>query len=468
MAFSLGALVLCLAVAGIAYFSARSTIAAQAIQTAEATALTNARTLQTVTPDASGLNILKNLTSFDSADGSLSLYEFSSNWLVASPYTNPTPTTSFSKFDLPESLVALVTSGVAAEQVFSFDGAQYIGVGYLVGGNGFFQVFPTTSTSRTLGDLGIALLFATIVTTLAGAVLGRWAAKRVLRPLHNATLAASAIAAGQLDTRLETDDTSDLSALASAFNTMVDGVQNRIEREARFASDVAHELRSPLTTLATSASVLESRRDELPERSKQALDLLASEIQRFQRMVFDLLEISRLDAGVANLTLSVVTTGDLVRNALASAGASDVPLAMDASTAEIFLNVDKRRFERIITNLVTNASRHGGGATRVEVTRGDDIIRIAVEDHGPGVPPDERSRIFERFARGAVTAGQRGSGSGSGLGLALVTEHLKLHNGTITVEDAPDGGARFVVEVPIAPPSVFSDEGPFDDDEDSP
>ena len=457
---------LCLAVAAIAYFSARSTIAAQAIQAAEATALTNARTLQSVTPDSAGLNILAQLTGFDSADGSLSLYEFHSNWIVASPYTNPTPATSFSKYDLPASLVTLVRNGTAAEQVFGFDGAQYIGVGYAVSGNHFFQVFPTSSTSRTLGDLGIALLFATIVTTLAGAVLGRWAARRVLRPLHNATLAASAIAAGQLDTRLETDDTSDLSALASAFNTMVDGVQDRIEREARFASDVAHELRSPLTTLATSASVLESRRDELPERSKQALDLLASEIHRFQKMVFDLLEISRLDAGVENLTLSVVTTGDLVRNALASAGASDVPLMMDDATAETFLNVDKRRFERIITNLVTNAARHGGGATRVEVSSDEAAVRIAVEDRGPGVPTDERDRIFERFARGSVTAGQRGSGSGSGLGLALVSEHLKLHNGSIAVEDAPEGGARFVVEVPIAPASVFSDEGPFDDDED--
>src|SRR5487761_1991424 len=118
MAFSLGALVLCLAVAAIAYFSARSTIAAQAIQAAEATALTNARTLQSVTPDSAGLNILAQLTGFDSADGSLSLYEFHSNWIVASPYTNPTPATSFSKYDLPASLVTLVRNGTAAEQVF--------------------------------------------------------------------------------------------------------------------------------------------------------------------------------------------------------------------------------------------------------------------------------------------------------------------------------------------------------------
>lgn len=467
MAFSLGALVLCLTVASIAYFSARSTIAAQAIQNAESTALTNAQTLQAVTPDTSGLNILAKLTSFDAADKSLSLYEFNANWIDAAPYTTPAPTTSFSKYNLPATLISTVIGGTAAEQVFSFDGAQYIGVGFSVNGNGFFQVFPTTSVSRTLGDLAIALLFATIVTTLLGAVLGRWAARRVLRPLRDATVAASAIADGQLDTRLETDESSDLSALASAFNKMADGVQARIEREARFASDVAHELRSPLTTLATAASVLESRRAELPDRARQALDLLAGEIQRFQRMVFDLLEISRLDAGVANLSLDVVTTGELLRNSLASSGASDVPLAIDDVTDATFLEVDKRRFERIIANLITNATRHGGGATRVEAWSDEAEVHVAVEDSGPGVPADERERIFERFARGAATAGQRGRGSGSGLGLSLVAEHLKLLNGSIEVQEVPGGGARFVISVPVASENLFADDDLFGRDEEA-
>src|SRR5487761_2004411 len=227
MAFSLGALVLCLTVASIAYFSARSTIAAQAIQTAESTALTNARSLQALTPDPSGLNILAKLTAFDAADGTLSLYAFGTNWIVAAPYTTPELATSFSKDNLPQSLSSTVISGNAAEQVFRFGGAQYIGVGFFVNNNSFFQVFPTTSVSRTLGALAIALLFATLMTTLLGAILGRWAARRVLRPLRDATVAASAIAAGEFHTRLETDDSSDLSALASAFNKMADGVQAR-------------------------------------------------------------------------------------------------------------------------------------------------------------------------------------------------------------------------------------------------
>jgi signal transduction histidine kinase len=217
-----------------------------------------------------------------------------------------------------------------------------------------------------------------------------------------------------------------------------------------------------LTTLANAASVLDSRRADLPERSQQALDLLTGEIHRFQRMVFDLLEISRLDAGVSNLALAIVTTGELVRNTLASAGASDVPLVMDEATASTYLNIDKRRFERIMTNLVANAERHGGGASRVVVTSDTESVHIAVEDAGPGVSEEDKLRIFDRFARGAATAGTRGRGSGTGLGLALVAEHVKLLDGTVTVEGADGGGARFVVSLPLAPEELVSED---DDDE---
>jgi two-component system sensor histidine kinase MtrB len=458
-AFALGALVLCLAVTGIAYFSARSTIEGQAVQAAKSTTLIDAGQLQLI-PPAQTLNILSKLDSIDTSDSSLSLYEFDhGSWIDASPFTF---SNAFSNLDLPRSLVNSVLGGKAAFQVFLFDGDAYIGVGYPVNGDAFFQVFPTAGVSRTLQDLALALLFATIVTTLSGAILGRWAARRVLRPLHEATLAASAIANGRFDTRLETDGTSDLAALAAAFNQMVDGVQDRIEREARFASDVAHELRSPLTTLANSAAVLDSRREELPERSQQALDLLTGEIHRFQRMVFDLLEISRLDAGVSNLALAIVTTGELVRNTLASAGASEVPLVMDEVAAVSYLNVDKRRFERIMTNLVANAERHGGGTSRVEVTSDEESVHIAVEDSGPGVAEEDKHRIFDRFARGTTTAGTRGHSSGTGLGLALVAEHLKLLNGTIAIEEASGGGARFVVSLPLAPAELVGDDDDVD------
>jgi signal transduction histidine kinase len=135
---------------------------------------------------------------------------------------------------------------------------------------------------------------------------------------------------------------------------------------------------------------------------------------------------------------------------------------MDEATALTYLAVDKRRFERIMTNLVANAERHGGGASRVEVTSDDQAVHVAVEDAGPGVSEEDKHRIFDRFARGTTTAGTRGRSSGTGLGLALVAEHLKLLNGTIAIEEASGGGARFVVSLPLAPAELVGDDDDVD------
>ena len=263
-------------------------------------------------------------------------------------------------------------------------------------------MFNLSQSKRRCRSCLPSLALAAIVTTIAGAVVGRWAARRTLAPLRNASRAALAIANGQLDTRLEARDESDLAVLASSFNTMVDRLQERIERDARFTSDVSHELRSPLTTLATSLSIMESRRDELPERAQQALDLLSAETQRFQRMVAALLEISRLDAGSADFQPSTLRIGELVQRAIESCNATDVPLVIADELAARTVEVDKRRFERIIANLIQNAERHAGGATRIRVLGCGDFLRIEVDDAGPGVAADERQRIFERFARGSA------------------------------------------------------------------
>jgi signal transduction histidine kinase len=212
---------------------------------------------------------------------------------------------------------------------------------------------------------------------------------------------------------------------------------------------VSHELRSPLTTLSTSLDVLRSRRDELGPRSQAALDLLDADVQRFRRMVEDLLEISRFDAGVVDLQLEEVDVRDLVRHALGRTG-DTVPLVINADPSCTTILGDKRRLERVVANLVENAAAYGGGATAVGVERHDAAVRVTVDDQGSGVPAEERTQVFERFFRGSA-AGRRGAGSGSGLGLALVAEHVHLHGGTVWVEDGPNGrGARFVVEIPVA------------------
>jgi two-component system, OmpR family, sensor histidine kinase MtrB len=230
----------------------------------------------------------------------------------------------------------------------------------------------------------------------------------------------------------------------------VDALQGRIERDARFVSDVSHELRSPLTTLATAVQVLEARRGELPERSQLALDLVVDEIARFQHVVSELLELSRADAGVEDLDLEPVHLGELVLQAASRLDGAATTVEIDPAVAATAILADKRRLERVLVNLFDNAQTHGEGLAAIHVRRHDDVVRVEVEDNGPGVPPEEREAVFERFFRGAVS-GRRGTDSGAGLGLALVSEHIAAHGGRVWVEDRDDPqvtGARFVVEIP--------------------
>jgi two-component system sensor histidine kinase MtrB len=171
-------------------------------------------------------------------------------------------------------------------------------------------------------------------------------------------------------------------------------------------------------------------------------------VERFERLVQDLLEISRFDAGVARLAVEDVRVDELVSHAVPAD--RHQLLDVDPEAAGLVIRAEKRRLERVVTNLLTNAEIHGGGAVRVGVRRVDSTVRLEVDDAGGGVPPDDRERVFERFARGAAAGRRSGSGAdGVGLGLALVREHVRLHRGRVWVEDSPDGGARFVVELPV-------------------
>lgn len=351
--------------------------------------------------------------------------------------------------DIPQSLRDRAEAGIPATQRFRLNGAPHLGVGVPLGGDrgAFFEVSSLEELERTLAVLRQALVAAAAVTTLAGAAMGTWAGNRLLRPLAKAAAAAVAVGSGRPDVRLEKTGDPDLDTLTEAFNDMTAALGERMERDARFASAVSHELRSPLTTLATSVSVLRGRREEMPEPARAALDLLDGDVGRFQRLVEDLLEMSRIGAGVAEVSLEAVRPAELVAHALRSAGATHVPVHVDDSAAGFRVHVDKRRMERAIVNLVDNAESHGGGILRVAIEAGEDRIRVAVEDRGPGVTADERARIFEPFFRGRA-AGSRGAAEGTGLGLSLVAEHVRLVGGRVWAEDRTGGGSRFVIELP--------------------
>ncbi len=313
----------------------------------------------------------------------------------------------------------------------------------------YVQGFDRSGLKTTLSTLGASLAAGATIATLGAAAIGLWTSRRVLRPLARVSDAASRLASGSLDTRLKDESDPELQRLATSFNDMADAVQARIQREARFASDVSHELRTPLQTLIGSIEMLDARKADLPERSRQALELLVGQTKRFHQMVLDLLEISRLDAGAADLHTEPVLLDQFVSRVASRYGYAHVPVITEATWQQQPVVVDRRRLERALANLLGNAENHAGGPVQITLSGASSsagqVIHVGVEDAGPGVAESERERIFERFARGA-TARHR---AGTGLGLALVHEHIHLQGGRVWVEDRPNGaGARFVIELP--------------------
>ena len=349
--------------------------------------------------------------------------------------------------DFPDRLVVEVRGEGSGVQFEDIDGEPYATVGVYISRHdtGYYEAFPAATTQTTLRSVLTALALGAAGTVLLATLFGFSTSRRLLRPLGRVVDAAEDIASGGLDTRLEPESDPDLDRLANSFNDMADAVQARIEREARFASDVSHEMRSPITALAAAVEVLDASRADLPERTQQALGVVVSQVRRFDSMVIDLLELSRMDAGAGDLNIETVDLQALIERIASRYGAADVPLLF-VKRAPREVALDKVRFERIISNLLINAKDHGGGALGIEVSpvRGG-RFRIAVEDGGPGVAQSERERIFERFARGSAARHQ----IGTGLGLALVAEHSASMGGLAWFEDRPRGGSRFIVELPI-------------------
>lgn len=452
--FAFGALLLSLSMGGLSFFTASHFLVSDHVNAAIIEAHDGASTLQNDLRGAAP-NVPALLGHVDSTSGALSVLIFHGKTYSSNPFT-------LSTNNLPGGLVALVRSGTPATQNFMLGTTPQVAVGIpLPAAHAtYFAIFNLADLDHTLHVLALALALGGLVTTVLGGVVGRLASGRSLRPLTAVSRAAVAIARGDLDTRLRaTTEDPDLAGLTQSFNMMVDQLQERIERDARFASDVSHELRSPLTTLANTLNVLEAHADELTPRAQRALELLGADLRRFERMVAELLEISRSDTGSADMSLEFVDAGELVRQAVA-ASTRTLPESVRPPTVWVdpalvgsILSVDKRRFERVMANLLENAALYGGGATRVAAEpgperRGRATVVVAVEDHGPGVALGERRSIFDRFYRGQAS-GRRGASTGTGLGLALVAEHVSLLGGLVGIEDAPGGGARFTVELPV-------------------
>jgi len=343
---------------------------------------------------------------------------------------------------VPVALQRRAASGQPAVQRVLSGGVPMLVVALPVTGDTvFYEVDSLAELDHTLRVLTVVLTCVAVGTALAGAWLGAYAGRYVMRPLVRVADAAQAIVRGGLDARLDPAQEPDLARLTTSFNHMVDELSARLERDRRFAADVSHELRSPLQTLAAAASVLTRRRDRLDQRSATAAGLVADEVGRFQRLVNDLLTLARTDQPAER---SSVDVAELARRVCQERGVPESIVQIHGPTT---WSVDRRRVSQLLGNLLDNAAAYGGGATAVRLELHDRAGRIAVDDEGPGVSPEDKPVIFDRFVRGS-SAGIRGGTDGTGLGLALVAQHCAAHGGRVTVLDRPGGGARFQVHLP--------------------
>ena len=444
--FGIGALLLSSLFASLTYISVRHLLVNNQQQTdlgqSYATAWLVRSTLYTSPTELANL-----LNSIERATDSSVLVHTHHQWLSTSH--------GAATADVSKLVISMVDNGKVTQQTLRVNGQLIFVVGVPIPAveTQVFEVFRLHRLEHSLSVLLLVLGGGALVTSLIGMGGGLWVSRRAVRPLEKVSATAALIADGELTTRLEVRQADrEVQQLTESFNSMVSRLVERMERDARFASDVSHELRSPLTTLTTTTSVLQQHRDELSLAGRESLDLLTADLSIFTSLVEDLLEIARSDAGFLSHVIEVVPAVELVRQSARSAaqrhGLSPPPLEVASDVDDAYVGVDRRRFERVMTNLITNAERYAHGVVAIRINSLDGELAINVDDAGPGVPLDEREQIFQRFFHGRA-AHDRGMARGTGLGLALVRDHVQAFGGTIRTLESPEGGARFQILLPL-------------------
>jgi two-component system sensor histidine kinase MtrB len=321
-----------------------------------------------------------------------------------------------------------------------------------------YYLFPLTQQRQTLEVVQQTLLGVGAALVLLLAAIASIVTRQVVIPVRMAAQAAERLAAGRLEERMKVRGDDDLARLATSFNDMAANLQEKIVQlqelsqvQRQFVSDVSHELRTPLTTVRMAAEVLYEAREDFDPMAARSAELLQSQLERFDGLLADLLEISRYDAGAATLDIEPMDVRDLVLRAVGytedlaerKGGKIIQQLPGEATMAE----VDRRRVERILRNLLVNAIEHGEGKDIVVSVGADrDAVAIAVRDHGCGLRPGEANMVFDRFWR-ADPARARTTG-GTGLGLSISMEDAQLHGGWLQAWGEPGQGSQFRLSLP--------------------
>lgn len=341
-----------------------------------------------------------------------------------------------------------------------------VGTSLVVPGTGRFPaylLFPLDREQETLQVLRGAIVTTWVLLLVALAAVSAIVARQVVTPVREAREAAEALAGGDMDGRMEVRGTDDLARLASSMNNMASELQTRINQlenlskvQQQFVSDVSHELRTPLTTVRMAGDYIYELRDDFDPMARRTVELLHNELDRFNSLLEDLLEISRFDAGAAVLSPAKADIVEIVREEVEAqrpfAESKDTDIILNADEPA-HCEVDSRRIQRIMRNLITNAIEHGESQPITITVVGDDrSVAVTVRDHGVGFEAEQARMVFSRFWR-ADPSRDRTIG-GTGLGLAISLEDAQLHGGSLNAWGRPGQGAQFRLTIPRSPGAV--------------
>jgi two-component system, OmpR family, sensor histidine kinase MtrB len=371
---------------------------------------------------------------------------------------------------VPNALREFVKAGQVSYQYATVRTEDFAGPALIIGS-------PTTSSTSSVTNLELYLIFplnneeSTIAlvrgTMATGAVvlLGLLAAialvvsRQIVLPVRSASRIAERFAEGHLTERMPVRGEDDMARLAVSFNDMAESLHRQITQleefgnlQRRFTSDVSHELRTPLTTVRMAADLIHDHSEDLDPALRRSTELMVSELDRFETLLNDLLEISRHDAGVAELSVEAVDLRATVQSALDNVGhlaaEADIELIEDMPAEEVIAEVDPRRVERILRNLIANAIDHAEHKpVRIRMGVDDDTVAVTVRDYGVGLRPGEEKLVFSRFWRSDPSRVRRSGGTG--LGLAISIEDARLHQGRLEAWGEPGKGACFRLTLPL-------------------
>lgn len=371
---------------------------------------------------------------------------------------------------IPTALRDFVQAGQVSYQYAGVHTDGFSGPALIVGSPGasarstvtnleLYLIFPLSNEESTIALVRGTMATGGIVLLGLLAAIALLVARQIVLPVRSASRIAERFAEGHLTERMPVRGEDDMARLAVSFNDMAESLSRQITQleefgnlQRRFTSDVSHELRTPLTTVRMAADLIHDHSDELDPALRRSTELMVNELDRFETLLADLLEISRHDAGVAELAVEAVDLRATVQSALDNVGhlAADaaVQLDVDMPADGVIAEVDPRRVERILRNLIANAIDHAERKpVEIRMAADEDTVAVTVRDHGVGLRPGEEKLVFSRFWRSDPSRVRRSGGTG--LGLAISIEDARLHQGRLEAWGEPGNGACFRLTLPL-------------------